>query len=116
MISAFGDEVLVNQFSDVLEEDFSLYLFLSLKSKILICTPEKLSYIIHHQAKFLDEIGLYIFDEGHMFDDGSRGAIYELLISEIRGRISREKQIILLSAVLSNAEQIQNGSWMKPVF
>ena len=107
MISAFGDEVLVNQFSDVLEEDFSLYLFLSLKSKILICTPEKLSYIIHHQAKFLDEIGLYIFDEGHMFDDGSRGAIYELLISEIRGRISREKQIILLSAVLSNAEQIQ---------
>ena len=107
MISAFGDEVLVNQFSDVLEEDFSLDLFLSLKSKILICTPEKLSYIIHHQADFLDQIGLYIFDEGHMFDDGSRGAIYELLISEIRGRISWEEQLILLSAVLSNAEQIQ---------
>ena len=107
MISAFGDEVLVNQFSDVLEEDFSLDLFLSLKSKILICTPEKLSYIIHHQADFLDEIGLYIFDEGHMFDDGSRGAIYELLISEIRSHISLEEQLILLSAVLSNAEQIQ---------
>lgn len=107
MISAFGDEVLVNQFSDVLEEDFSLDLFLSFKSKILICTPEKLSYIIHHQADFLDEIGLYIFDEGHMFDDGSRGAIYELLISEIRSHISGKEQIILLSAVLSNAEQIQ---------
>lgn len=107
MISAFGDEVLVNQFSDVLEEDFSLELFLSFKSKILICTPEKLSYIIHHQADFLDEIGLYIFDEGHMFDDRSRGAIYELLISEIRSHISGKEQIILLSAVLSNAEQIQ---------
>ena len=107
MISAFGDEVLVNQFSDVLEEDFSLELFLSFKSKILICTPEKLSYIIHHQADFLDEIGLHIFDEGHMFDDGSRGAIYELLISEIRSHISGKEQIILLSAVLSNAEQIQ---------
>lgn len=107
MISAFGDEVLVNQFSDVLEEDFSLELFLSFKSKILICTPEKLSYIIYHQADFLDEIGLYIFDEGHMFDDGSRGAIYELLISEIRSHISGKEQIILLSAVLSNAEQIQ---------
>ena len=106
MISAFGDEVLVNQFSDVLEEDFSLELFLSFKSKILICTPEKLSYIIHHQADFLDEIGLYIFDEGHMFDDGSRGAIYELLISEIRSHISGKEQIIILSAVLSNAEQI----------
>lgn len=106
MISAFGDEVLVNQFSDVLEDDFSLDLLLSFKSKILICTPEKLSYIIHHQSNFLDEIGLYIFDEGHMFDDGSRGAIYELLISEIRGHISWKEQIILLSAVLSNAEQI----------
>ena len=51
--------------------------------------------------------GLYIFDEGHMFDDGSRGAIYELLISEIRSHISLEEQLILLSAVLSNAEQIQ---------
>lgn len=107
MISAFGDEVLVNQFSDVFEDDFSLDIFLSHKSKILICTPEKLSYILHHQADFLDEIGLYIFDEGHMFDDGSRGTIYELLISEIRGRISWEEQFVLLSAVLSNAEQIQ---------
>lgn len=53
------------------------------------------------------EIGLYIFDEGHMFDDGSRGAIYELLISEIQEYISGERQIVLLSAVLSNAEQIQ---------
>ena len=106
MVSAFGDEVLVNQFSDVLEDDFSFDAFLSFKSKILICTPEKLSYIIHHQADFLDEIGLYIFDESHMFDDGSRGASYELLISEIRSHISPEKQVILLSAVLSNAAQI----------
>ncbi len=42
-----------------------------------------------------------------MFDDGSRGAVYELLISEIRGHISTEDQVLILSAVLSNAEQIQ---------
>jgi superfamily II DNA/RNA helicase len=107
MISAFGDEALVNQFSDVLEDDFSLEIFLDLKPKVLICTPEKLSYIIHHQPDFLDAIGLYIFDEGHMFDDGSRGAVYELLISEIREHISTEDQVLILSAVLSNAEQIQ---------
>ena len=107
MMSAFGEEVLVNQFSDVLEKDFSLDLFSSSKLKILICTPEKLSYIIHHQVDVLDEIGLYIFDEGHMFDDGSRGVIYELLMSEIREHILWQNQIILLSAVLSNAEQIQ---------
>ena len=107
MISAFGDEALVNQFSDVLEDDFSLEIFLDLKPKVLICTPEKFSYIIHHQTDFLDAIGLYIFDEGHMFDDGSRGAVYELLISEIREHISTEDQVLILSAVLSNAEQIQ---------
>lgn len=107
MISAFGDEALVNQFSDVLEDDFSLKIFFDLKPKVLICTPEKLSYIIHHQTDFLDSIGLYIFDEGHMFDDGSRGAGYELLISEIREHISTKDQVLILSAVLSNAEQIQ---------
>lgn len=107
MMASFGDEVLINQFSDILEDDFSLVSFLSFKSKILICTPEKLSYILHHQADFMDEIGLYIFDEGHMFDDGSRGAVYELLISEIQKYISGVRQIVLLSAVLSNAEQIQ---------
>ena len=107
MISAFGDEALVNQFSDVLEDDFSLEIFLDLKPKVLICTPEKLSYIIHHQTDFLDAIGLYIFDEGHMFDDGSRGAVYELLISEVREHISTEDQVLILSAVLSNAEQIK---------
>ena len=79
----------------------------TLKATILICTPEKLSYIIHHQVEFLDEIGLYIFDESHMFDDGRRGTAYELLISEIRKHINTEKQIVLLSAVLSNAEQIK---------
>ena len=105
MTSAFGESVLINQFSDILENDF--FVDFTLKATILICTPEKLSYIIHHQVEFLDEIGLYIFDESHMFDDGRRGTAYELLISEIRKHINTEKQIVLLSAVLSNAEQIK---------
>lgn len=107
MSLAFGDESSINQFSDVLEDDFSLDFLDASKSRILICTPEKLSYIIHHQAGFLNEIGLFIFDESHMFDDASRGAIYELLITEIKDHITWKDQIVLLSAVLSNAEQIQ---------
>ena len=54
----------------------------------------------------MSDIDLFIFDEGHMFDDGSRGALYELLVSEIRDKISTKMQFVLLSAVLSNAEQI----------
>lgn len=107
MIAAFKNDAIINQFSDSLIDDFSYDLSMILKPKILICTPEKLSYIIHHQTDFLLEIGLFIFDEGHMFDDGSRGANYELLIAQIKTQISREQQIIVLSAVLSNAEQIR---------
>lgn len=97
----------INQFSDILEEDFTLD-FDSLLPKILICTPEKLSYIIHHQPDFLNLLDLFIFDEGHMFDDGSRGAAYELLISSIKDSLTCNQQIVLLSAVLSNSQEIKN--------
>lgn len=48
MTSAFGESVLINQFSDILENDF--FVDFTLKATILICTPEKLSYIIHAPA------------------------------------------------------------------
>lgn len=105
LAAAFGESVLINQFSDILENDF--FVDVTQKSTLLICTPEKFNYIIHHQMEFLDGIGLYIFDESHMFDDENRGTAYELLISEIRKHINVKKQIVLLSAVLSNAEQIR---------
>lgn len=64
MTSTFGESVLINQFSDILENDF--FVDFTLKATILICTPEKLSYIIHHQVEFLDEIGLYMLDQNSM--------------------------------------------------
>lgn len=77
LAAAFGESVLINQFSDILENDF--FVDVTQKSTLLICTPEKFNYIIHHQVEFLDGIGLYIFDESHMFDDENRGTAYELL-------------------------------------
>lgn len=107
MNQAFGNEVIINQFSDVLQEDFSINILDLSQNKIIICTPEKLSYIMHHQDDVINNIDLFIFDEGHMFDDGSRGATYELLVSEIRSKITTDKQFVLLSAVLSNADKIK---------
>ena len=107
---AFESEVVINQFTDVLQEDFSLENGMIFKERIFICTPEKLNYIIHHEIGILSEIDLFIFDEAHMFDDGKRGAIYELLLTEIRGQISDKNQVVLLSAVLSNAVEI--SGWM----
>lgn len=106
MSHAFGQEVNINQFSDVLQADF-LFSFEEEEKQILICTPEKLSYVLHHQTDFLDSIDLFVFDEGHMFDDGGRGATYELLVTHIRENIREDQQFVLLSAVLPNADQIQ---------
>lgn len=104
MYHSFESEVTVNLFSDILQDDFYLS---KTKKQILICTPEKLSYILHHDSNFLNLIDLFIFDEGHMFDDGRRGVTYELLITHIKENKNDYQQLILLSAVLSNSEKIR---------
>lgn len=103
---AFPNEVTINQFSDVLEDDFMDILLGQTEKQILICTPEKLQYIFHHDNSYLNTLDLYIFDEGHMFDDRARGALYELLLTDIKLGINEKQQLVLMSAVLPNADQI----------
>lgn len=84
MGKAFSKEASINQFSDLLEIDFLNIFSNEDEKKILVCTPEKLQFIFHHEPELMSEIDLYVFDEGHMFDDMSRGAMYELLIADIK--------------------------------
>lgn len=106
MRKAFPKNVSINQFSDILENDFLNILLGKTEKQILICTPEKLQYIFHHDKKYLNALDLYIFDESHMFDDHSRGALYELLLTDIKLRLNEKQQLILMSAVLPNAKEI----------
>ncbi len=106
MRMAFPKEISINQFSDVLEEDFVDILIGNTEKQILVCTPEKLQYIFHHDNSYLNALDLYIFDESHMFDDRSRGALYELLLTDIKLGIKDKQQLVLMSAVLPNAGQI----------
>ena len=110
MLKAFNTSIRINQFSDVLQNDYELDITDSTEQSIFICTPEKLSFIIHHQPEVIKSIDLFILDEGHMFDDGIRGARYEFLVSELKAARSNDQQIVLLSAVLSNADEIRE--WM----
>lgn len=107
MYKAFRDIASVNQFSDVLQNDFEALFGTDAENQILICTPEKLSYIMHHQPDMLDAIDLFLFDEGHMFDDGGRGVTYELLVTHIRNELTDNQQMVLLSAVLPNSNEIK---------
>ena len=106
MKMAFPKEVSINQFSDVLEDDFINMLLGNTEKQILVCTPEKLQYIFHHDNEYLQSLDLYIFDESHMFDDKSRGSLYELLITDIKLGLIPKQQLVLMSAVLPNANEI----------
>ncbi len=101
------DAVDINQFSDVLEDDLSKYETNENNVHISICTPEKLNYIIHHDTEFCDKINLFILDEAHMFDNGVRGVNYEFLVSTIRQQIKESQQLVLLSAVIKNTDEVK---------
>ena len=108
MMRAFDGNVKVNQFSDVLQNDIAILFGEEVDKQIMVCTPEKLSYIVHHEPGFIEMIDLFVFDEGHMFDDGSRGATYEFLVSHIKKQLNDSQQFVLLSAVLPNSQQIMD--------
>lgn len=109
LTQSLQDEIAITQFSDILQTDFDLEFLSNENNNVVVCTPEKFSYVLYHQSNIFDLIDLIIFDEAHMFDDGSRGVNFELLISEIRSKIDfPKKQLVMLSAVLPNAEIIKN--------
>ncbi|MDW5565752.1 DEAD/DEAH box helicase [Streptococcus mutans] len=104
----FVDEnnVIVSEVFDLPEipPDFSI--FNDGKKRVFILTPEKLLFLLRNHQSFIDEIGLCIFDEAHLFDDLSRGTNFELLLSTVKQIFPKEIQKILISAVIPNSEAI----------
>lgn len=78
--------------------------------QILILTPEKFEFILRHNDELVEQVGLIVYDEGHLLDDNSRGAKYELLLASVKRRLKSTAQVILISAVLPNAEDI--SEWL----
>ena len=111
MGKAFSKEASINQFSDLLEIDFLNIFSNEDEKKILVCTPEKLQFIFHHEPELMSEIDLYVFDEGHMFDDMSRGAI--VFIQQLgRGlRKADGKEYVVILDFIGN----YNNNFMIPI-
>lgn len=109
LIKAFYSEnVIIDVLSDVQQND---YIIQEDQAKtIIVLTPEKFLFVIRHSPEILPLIGQVIFDESHQFDNGERGVVYELLLSSILIHIPSNVQKILISAVISNADEI--GSWI----
>lgn len=110
-----NDNIHVNELSDI-PNTSDLINLLSVEDNIkdiLILTPEKLLYILRQDRKIINEIGLIVFDEAHMFDDATRGTNYELLLTTIMSYLNPSTQRLLISAVIPNAVEINdwiNGS------
>jgi len=110
LTEAFRDEAIgIDELSDVFQTDYNL-LDLLYSHQILVVTPEKLLYVLRHAPDLASHIGLLVFDEGHQFDNGTRGITYELLLTSLKSMIANDAQKVLISAVISNAEAV--GEWL----
>jgi superfamily II DNA/RNA helicase len=110
LLKAFhGEAIYVDELSDVLQMDLAIERIIAGK-EVLVATPEKFNYVLRHEPDLAQRIGLIIYDEGHQFDSGTRGITYELLLTSLKAKIPDSAQTVLISAVISNAEQI--GRWL----
>lgn len=66
---------------------------------IVVATPEKLDFGLRNDPSLLDNVGLLVFDEGHMIGLNEREVRYEVQIQRLLRRPdAQERRIVCLSA------------------
>lgn len=106
--SFVGEGFVVTELTDVPQDDEEL--LDAMPGTVLVMTPEKLAYVLRHRPELVESMGLLIYDEAHLFDSPTRGVNYELLLSYVKEHLDGERQTILISAVMSNAEDV--AGWL----
>jgi helicase len=79
-------------------------------SNVIILTNEKMDSLMRHRLDWISEVGLFVIDEVHLLVDSERGPVLEMMLTKIR-KIYPQAQILVLSATISNSEDI--ASWLK---
>lgn len=82
---------------------------------IVVATPEKLDFALRNDSTLLDDVGLLIFDEGHMIGLTEREVRYEVQIQRLLRRAdANTRRIVCLSAILPDGDQMDDFSdWMR---
>jgi superfamily II DNA/RNA helicase len=110
LVAAFaGEAIKLDEASDSFQFDLVIEELFTINS-VLIVTPEKLLYMLRRAPELVERIGLVIYDEGHQFDGLTRGPTYELLLTSLRITLPADTQVILISAVIGNADAI--AEWL----
>lgn len=73
------------------------------QTQIVVSTPEKIDFALRQDPTVIDDVGLIVFDEGHMIGLGSREIRYEVLIQRLLRRPDAdERRIVCLSAMFNS--------------
>ncbi len=82
---------------------------------IVVATPEKLDFALRNDPSLLDDVGLLVFDEGHMIGPGEREVRYEVQIQRLlRRQDADQRRIVCLSALLPDGDQLEDFSaWLR---
>nr|GLK21653.1 hypothetical protein GCM10017606_24800 [Microbacterium terregens] len=82
---------------------------------IVVATPEKLDFALRNDPSLLDDVGLLVFDEGHMIGPGEREVRYEVQIQRLLRRPDADqRRIVCLSAILPDGPQLEDFSaWLR---
>lgn len=85
------------------------------ESDIVVATPEKLDFALRNDPSLLDDVGLLVFDEGHMIGLNEREVRYEVQIQRLLRRPdAHERRIVCLSAILPNGDQLDDfAGWLR---
>ena len=82
---------------------------------IVVATPEKLDFALRNDSSLLDDVGLLVFDEGHMIGLNEREVRYEVQIQRLLRRAdAHERRIVCLSAILPDGDQLDDfAGWLR---
>lgn len=82
---------------------------------IVVATPEKLDFALRNDSSLLDDVGLLIFDEGHMIGLNEREVRYEVQIQRLLRRAdAQQRRIVCLSAILPDGDQLDDfAAWLR---
>lgn len=82
---------------------------------IVVATPEKLDFALRNDPSLLDDVGLLVFDEGHMIGPNEREVRYEVQIQRLLRRgDAQARRIVCLSAILPDGDQLDDfAAWLR---
>ena len=82
---------------------------------IVVATPEKLDFALRNDPSLIDDVGLLVFDEGHMIGLEEREVRYEVQIQRLLKRAdANRRRVVCLSAILPKGEELEDfAAWLR---